>query len=284
MSDLTPSVAPLFGPKVLLEGAAGTGKTHAIGTAVDWAEANGFEVFVLFTENGLETLQGYWKDRGKEIPKSLHWHSTMTRPLALASLKDAADKVGKLSYESVTKMVDANRGGDNNAFYKILNACSDFPDDRTGQKFGSVDSWTAKRIFVIDSLSELSNAAMKMVIGNKPTAAPPDYGVAQNNLMNFIRLCTQGIPCPFIMTAHVSREKDEISGGIKLMTKAIGAAISGDIPPLFSDVVYTTREGSSFFWDTAAVNVDVKTRNLPIQAKLAPNIGQILDKWKSRTS
>ena len=272
----------LPGPKVLLEGPAGTGKTYAIGTLVDWAAAHGKEVFVLFTENGLETLLGYWTDKGKEVPTCLHYHTVHTRPLGIESLMRAADNVGKLSYESITKMSDPNRGGENNAFYKILAACSDFPDDRTGSKFGPIDKWGTERIFVIDSLSELSNAAMKMVIGNKPTAAPPDYGVAQNNLMNFLRLVTQGIRPTVLVTAHVSREQDEITGGVKLMTKAVGKALANEIPQLFSDVIYTVREGTSFYWDTAAANVDVKSRNLPIAAKQPPDVGRIMDKWTSR--
>lgn len=276
----------IIGPKVLLEGPSGTGKTFAIGTLVEWAAAQTppIEVFVLFTENGLETLQGFWRDHSKEIPANLHWHSTLTRPLGLASLMDAADKVGKLSYESITKMIDPNRGGDNNAFYGILKALSDFPDDRTGKKFGMVDKFGPDKIFVIDSLSELANACMKMVIGMKPTAAPPDYGVAQNNLMNFLRLCTQGLSCTFVMTAHVDRLQDEITGGVKLMTKSIGKAMAGDIPQLFSDVIYTVREGTSFYWDTAAANVDVKTRNLPIAAKQSPDFGIIMKKWQARNA
>ena len=274
----------LIGPKVLLEGPSGTGKTYSIGKLVDWAATKNISVFVLFTENGLETLLGYWNDAGKPIPENLHWHSTLTKPLGLAGLMDAADKVGKLSYESITKMVDANRGGENNAFYGILKACSDFPSDRTGAKFGPIDKFGTDKIFVIDSLSELANAAMKMVIGSKPTAAPPDYGVAQNNLMNFLRLCTQGLRCTFVLTAHVDRQTDEITGGIKLMTKAVGKAMANDIPQLFSDVIYAVREGTSFYWDTAAGNVDVKTRNLPIAAKQPPEFSRIMDKWTSRVS
>jgi len=273
----------LSGPKVLLEGPAGTGKTYAIGTLVDWAAKNDKQVFVLFAENGLETLLGYWKDRGLPVPECLHYCQTMTKPLGLTSLIDAADKVGKLSYENVAKMVDPNRGT-NNAFHKILTACSNFKDDRTGELFGAVDTWGTDRIFVIDSLSELSNACMKMVIGNKPTASQPDYGVAQNNLINFLRLCTQGLACTFVMTAHVNREKDDITGAIKLMTSSIGIALAGVIPQLFSDVIYTVREGNNWYWDTAAANVDVKTRNLPIQAKLPPNLGAIMDKWKARAA
>jgi hypothetical protein len=277
------NVTQLQGVNILTEGPSGTGKTYALRTLVEWCDKQQIEVFVLFTESGLETLLGAWADRNVEIPKNLHWHVMQTKPIGLAGLVSAADNVGKLTYESITKMSDPTRHL-NNAFHGILAACSNFPDDRTGTQFGAVDTWLPNRVFVIDGLTELSNAAMKMVIGNKPTAAPPDYGVAQNNLMNFLRLCTQGIPCHFILIAHVSREKDEISGGIRLMTKAIGAAISGDIPPLFSDVIYTVREGSNFFWDTASSMVDVKTRNLPIQSKLSPDYSPIMEKWKARNS
>lgn len=276
------SVRPLIGPKELLMGPSGTGKTYALGTMVDWAAKHGKEVFVLFTENGLETLAGYWADKGKPVPENLHWHQALTRPLPLKSLIDAAQKVGTLSYESITKMVDPNRGGDNNAFWKVLASCADFPDDRTGKKFGAIDSWGLDKIFIIDSLTELSNAAMKMQIGNKPTAAPPDYGVAQNNLINFLRLCTQGMPCTFVLTAHIDRDQDAVTQTTKIMVKSIGKALYGDIPPLFSDVIFTVREGDQFYWDTAAYGVDTKTRALGYKSKIVPDFGQVMDLWVKR--
>jgi len=278
---MTDATKKLSGPKVLLEGPSGTGKTYAIGKLVDWAAENNTEVFVLFTENGLETLLGYWADKGTDIPPNLHYHSTLTKPIGLASLKTAAENIGKLSYEMLTKLVDGKRS-ENNAALAIITACGDFPDDRTGLKFGPVDSWGADKIFVIDSLSELANAYMKAVIGNKPTASQPDYGVAQNSLMNFLRLCTQGCACTFVLTAHVDKQVNELTGANQIMTKAIGKAIAGDIPQLFSDVIYTVREGDKFYWDTAAANVDVKTRNLPILAKQSPDFGIIMKKWAAR--
>lgn len=280
MAD-SPTV-PLYGPNVLLEGASGTGKTHALGTLADWCQAHGKEMFVLFTENGLETLLGYWRDRGQEPPACLHWHQQLTVPLSLASLTTAADNVGKLSYEMITKMQDAQRGGENNSFWKILSSLANFKDDRTGKEFGPVDKWGMDKVLALDSLSELSNAAMKMVVGNKPSASPSDYGVAQNCLMNLLRLLTQGISTTFIMTAHVDREVDQITQTTKIMTKAIGKAIAGDIPPLFSDVIYTVREGDNFYWDTAAYGVDVKTRSLGYRSKLKPDFSTIMDIWTKR--
>jgi len=273
----------LVGPKVVLMGPSGTGKTYSLGTLADWAEANKFELAILFTENSTESFLGYFRDKGREPPPCIYWHQQLTRPLGLKSLVAMADMVGKLDYEAITKSKDFNRSGENNAFWKILGTCSKFIDDRTGKDLGAADEFPPTRIFAIDSLSELSNAAMKMVIGSKPTAAPPDYGMAQNNLMNFLRLCTQGMGCPFVMTAHVDRETDPITQATKIMIKAVGKALAGDIPQLFSDTIYTVREGDKFYWDTAAFGVDTKTRSLGYRSKIEPNFAQIFDVWVKRS-
>jgi len=273
----------LYGPKVCLMGLGGTGKTYAIGTLCDWAAKNGFEVAVLFTEQGLETLLGYFRDKNEEPPACVYWHQQSTRPISLKALMNTADNVGKLSYEALAKSVDGNRGGDNNAFFKILQSCSNFKDDRTGKELGPIDAFTSKRIFVMDSLTETSNAAMKMQIGSRPMASPGDYGVAQNNLMNFLRLCTQGMECPFVMTAHVDRETDAVTQSTKVMIKAIGKALATEIPTLFSDVIYTTREADKFYWDTAAYGVDTKTRSLGYRSKITPDFAQIMDVWAKRS-
>lgn len=275
--------APLIGPKVCLMGLGGTGKTYSLGTLADWCEKNGFELAVLFTENSTETFLGYWRDRNLEPPPCVFWHQQNTKPISLKALMATADSVGKLTYKALADSVDMNRGGENNAFYKILGSCADFPDDRTGRKLGPVDAFPLKRIFAIDSLTETGNAAMKMQIGARPMASPGDYGVAQNNLMNFLRLCTQGMSCPFVLTAHVDRETDGVTQSTKVMIKAIGKALATEIPTLFSDVIYTTREGAQWYWDTAAYGVDTKTRSLGIRSKILPDFAQIFDMWKKRS-
>lgn len=271
----------LSGPKVLLMGTSGTGKTYSLGTLADWAQSHGKTMYVLGLDQGIEALFGYWTDRGLQIPACLHWHMQFTKPLSLTQLQRAADSVGKMSYEMLTKMVDPERGA-NNAFWHILASCAKPISDRDGKEFPPVDQWDESMILAIDGLSELSNAAMKMQIGNKPTAAPPDYGVAQNNLMNFLRLCAQGSRYTFVLIAHPSREKDELTGTTKIRVATVGTAICEQIPPMFSDVIYTVREGDAFYWDTAAYGVDTKTRSLGYRSKIRPDFGQIMDLWIKR--
>jgi hypothetical protein len=283
-SALGPVTSTLDGPKILLEGPSGAGKTFSLGTLVDWAarQSPPREVFVLFTENGLETLLGFWRDRKQEVPKNLHWHVNRIPALSLESLLDGANKVGNLTYEALTKSVDYARGK-NNPWEKLLTVLTDFPDDRTGEKFGNVGTWDSSRILVNDSLSETANACMRMVIGNKPTASQPDYGVSQTNLINWLRYMTQSFKGTFVLTAHVQRQINEVTGATQLMTKSIGKALADDIPPLFSETIYTVREGTNWYWDTAAANVDTKTRYLPIASKIRPDFGQIMDKWLERS-
>lgn len=274
-------VTQLNGPKILIQGDSGTGKTYSLGTIVDWAAKHEREVFVLFIENGLETLLGYWKDRELEVPPCLHWHTVAAPSVSLDALISASKDVGLLSYEALTKKTDPNRAA-NNPYERILRVFSDFPDDRSGTKFGNVGKWDNTRILCIDSLSELAFACMKMVIGTKPTAAPPDYGVAQNNLINLLRFFTQGFAPTLVMTAHVDRLEDKISRTVKLTTKSIGHALASEIPQLFSEVLFAYREGAAWFWDTASPSAVTKTRYLPVQAKLKPDLGTIMDKWLLR--
>lgn len=283
MTEPTPAEV-LAGPKILLQGDSGTGKSYAIGTAVDWGarQTPPREVFILFTEPGLETVLGYWRDRNLPVPENLHWHVVPGATLDLAALTDAAKKVGTLTFQSLTNLVDGDRGKNNPAF-KILEALANFPCDRTGKKFGNIGTWGADKIFAIDSLSELANAYEKMTIGNKPVMAQNEYGVAQTNLLNFLRyVCGTASKFTLLMTAHLQKQVNELTGGTTLMTKAIGKAMSDDVPRLFSEVLFCYREGTNWYWDTSATNVVTKTRYLPIQSKIKPDIGVILDKWKAR--
>lgn len=290
MSDVT---LELRGPKILLEGDSGAGKTYSLGTIVDWAETNGYKVRALFTENGLETLLGYWRDpplgtsgqpirAPRPIPKCLAWHQLDDRPLGLAALTNAANQAGIMSYEALTKMQDPERSA-NNAYEKMLKVLADFPDDRTGQKLGNIGMWGSDTILLWDSLTETGNLAMKMIVGKKPTASPPDYGVAQNNLLNLLRYLTQGFDPTVVMTAHLQRQTNEVTGGMSLMVKAPGKALGDEIPPLFSEVILAKREGTEWLWDTAAVGVTTKTRYLPISGKIKPDLGQIMDRWVKRS-
>lgn len=281
-APLTPYKAPetgLSGYNVLLMGPAGTGKTRSIATLVE----EGVEVFYLALENGAESLLGYWRDEGKEVPANLHWHRLAAPQASFTEFIDAAKKINTLSFESITKLQDTNRGK-YNQFISLLEALNNFPDDRTGQKFGPVNTWGVDRALVIDGLTGLGLAAMSMVIGGKPVKNQADWGIAQDQTEKLVRMLCDACPCHFILLAHVERETDQILGGVKLMVSTLGRALAPKFPSMFSDVILATRQGTKWTWDTAALTADLKTRNLEFRSDHEPTFKKIHQTWKARAS
>lgn len=267
----------LPGTNVLLMGPAGTGKTHAIGTLVD----AGVEVFYLGLEPGLESLLGYFTDRGKEIPKNLHWHQLDAPKASFMDMLDSAQKINTMNLESLAKMSDPKRSN-HNQFIKLLEALNNFPDDRTGEKFGCVDTWKPSRALVMDGMAGLGRAAMSLVVGGKPVKNQSDWGIAMDTVERILRMLTDNCRCHFVLIGHVERETDAVLGGVKISLSALGNKLGPKINPMFSDVVLTVREGSKWTWDTGSAIADVKTRNLPVQQNLQADFGMIIKKWQSR--
>ena len=119
-------------------------------------------------------------------------------------------------------------------------------------------------------------------MGGKPVKSQADWGIAQDQIEKLIRQLTDGCRCHFVLTAHVEREVDQVFGGVKVTVSTLGRALAPKIPPMFSDVVLSYREGTKFFWSTANPQADLKARNLPIADGLAQDFKPIIEKWVSR--
>lgn len=267
----------LAGVNVLLEGPTGTGKTHALGTLAD----TGVELFLLFTESGLETTLGYWTDRGLEVPSNVYWNVLGRGSSSFEIMASAADTINRLDLQSLSKMQDVNRAK-HNQYVTLLKTLNNFTDDRTNKSFGDVHSWGPDRCLAIDSLSGLNPIVMSLVVGGKPVKSQSDWGLAMDQLEKLIRELTDGCKCHFVLTSHVEREIDNVLGGVKLTVATLGVKLAPKIPPMFSDVILTSREGDKFFWSTANSQADLKARNLPIQDHIKPDFKPIIEKWKSR--
>lgn len=263
------NVKSLPGVKVMLMGGAGSGKTHSIRTLVE----AGLEVFVLFTEPGMETLADISADK-------LHWKYIPPSAPDWADMIDSANKINTLSLKSLAEMTDINKRK-YGQFIEVLTALSNFTCDRTGQSYGAVDDWDSTRVLVVDSMSGLSIMAMNLVTGSKPVKSMSDWGIAVDNLERLTTKLCVDTKCHFVLIAHLERETDETTGAISLMASTLGKKLAPKLPRFFSDVIHVKRDGAKFSWSTASFNVDLKTRYLPIQEGLPPTFVNIIEKWKS---
>lgn len=267
----------LAGVNVLLEGETGTGKTHSIGTLVD----TGVNVHFLGLESGMESLIGYYTDRGKPIPPNLKWHLLRSKGGGFKTLAEGAKTIGELTQEALYKIQDFTRA-QNNRFLEILETLGNFVDQRTGVQCGAVDEWGPDRAIVIDGLTGLGSFAMSMVIGKKPLKSQTDWGVAQGQVERTLRMLCDQCKCHFILLAHVEREVDMVMGGVKVTVSTLGKALPPLIPPMFSDVILSERNGVKWTWSTANGLCALKTRNLAVADNIPPDFAAIINKWKSR--
>jgi hypothetical protein len=272
-----PSKSPLPGPNILLMGEGGTGKTYSIGTLVD----RGLEVFYLALESGLESLLGYWSDRDKPVPENLHWHKLAPPKMSYKDFADQALRINTINLKTLAESPDPNRHL-HNQWIALGGAMYDFPDDRTGKKFGPVDSWGPERVIVIDGMTGLCKAAMSAVTGSRPVWNPMDYQIGQKQVEGFLRMTCDNTRCWFILISHVEKEIDPVNGGLQLMVSGIGKALSPLVPPMFSDVVWCKREGTKWTWNTASSGVATKARNLPWADGLPQDFEQVYSRWQGR--
>lgn len=259
------------GTNTLLVGATGTGKTYSLRTFVE----AGITPFILCTEPGIESTLGDLP------PDKCHWHYIPPASPEWSDLLSSAQKINTLSYEALSKLgnIDKQKYVQ---FLDVLHTCNDFKCDRTGEAFGDVSTWGPNRVFVVDSLSGLNIMAMDLVVGAKPTKAMQDWMVAMDNLERFITKLVTSTKCFFVMTAHLEREHDEVTGAVSLMASTLGRKLAPRLPRFFDDVIHCKRDGDKFTWSTASLNVDLKARNLPIREGLAPSFVQIVEAWKRK--
>jgi hypothetical protein len=263
--------------KVLLEGPAGTGKTHALGTLVD----TGLEVFYLSIDSGRESLVGYYTDRQKPVPANLHWHDIETADWSFETMIAAANNTLNLTYESLTKVSDPYKS-QYNQYVKMLTALHDFPaDDLGGKKFGDASTWGTNRVLVIDSLSGVNTCVMSMVVGTKPVVSPGEWQIGMQHIEKLVKKF-MSMRCHMVLIGHVEREIDEVEGGTKITVSTLGKKLAPKLPSLFGDVIMAQRKGATWMWSTANSQSDLKTRNLPVAEGIKPDFGQIISKWESR--
>ena len=257
------------GSKTLLVGSTGAGKTHVIRTLID----AGITPFILFTEPGMRTISDLPCDKlhYKYIPPANpDWNDLLAN----------AKKINTMSFKALTQMGDMDKHK-YAQFLEVLTTMNDFVCDRCGKSFGDVSTWGTDRAIVIDSLSGLNIMAMDMVVGAKPVKAMGDWGVAMDNLERFLTKMTTGTNAHFVLTAHLEREQDEVSGAVHLMASTLGKKLAPKVPRFFDDVVLCNNKEGDFSWATTGLNVDLKWRNLPAGKALKPSFVPLIESWKS---
>lgn len=277
MSSVPQKIVP--GPKILLIGHPGDGKTDPLRTLV----AAGLKVFILFTEPGMEVLLDPRRGKVYTCAEGLHWRYIPAVNPTWAELQEAANLISNFSYQQVSEMKTGFHKERFRQFYDFITAHQNLRCDRCGQSFGAADQLQPYNewCFVEDSLSSLSLMALRLVVGSKPNAHQGEYGEAMFNLEMYINKFAYDIPSMGVMTAHIERESDEVSGGTANMVATLGRKLAPKIPRPFSDVLHARREGGTFWWSTITHGMlGLKTRHFPFSDKIPPDFRPVVEAWR----
>lgn len=290
-ANITPPQQPTQGttpprlqpPSVLLQGASGAGKTSSIVTLL----LAGIEVFVIGTEPGfVDSLIDRCRELKAPIDK-LHWTTALPATEGWDAMDEMVRVIGGNDFEGVSKLKGVGKDKTRVPAATLLSALKDFRCERDGKSYGSFTNWSDDRALVIDSLSGLSTIAWYLTVGYKPTGAPGEWNIAMNFIEGLLMKINSDRKCYFILTAHIEKEMDEITGVQRVMTSTLGRKLAPKIPRFFGEVVYAVRtiganNQPTFTWSTVDRNADLKNRVLPVSSALAPDFKQVVEGHKQR--
>jgi hypothetical protein len=264
------------GPKVILQGEPGVGKTHAIRTLIE----SGLNVFVVFTEPGIEVLADQRKGKLYSCSEGLHWYYVPPVSPSFTSLQNAANLMNKFGFAELAKMAPTDRD-QFRGYFEVIGILANLKCQRCGKTFGAADHLEPydKWCVVQDSLSSLSIMALNCLVGSKPAVHEGEWGVAMFNLERLINKFAYDVRCMMVLTAHIEPEPSGIGGGVENMVATLGKKLAPKIPRPFSDVIHAYREGDKFWWSTTSPLMKLKTRNLPLSGQIPPTFKPIVTAW-----
>ncbi len=261
------------GPKVLLLGPPGSGKTTAIVTALQ----AGLKTYVIFTEAGQSALMKALSVHkvSEEEKKNLFFAYVKPGGSSFKVLKEQADKVNKAS--EFGKMEGGSRTN-YNQLVQVMQLCANFID-QNGVEHGGIDTFKADRAVFIDGLSGLSDMAMKLTIGAKPVPTLQDWGVAIKQVDDFVKQFAN-IDAMVCVIAHVAMERDEVSGKVLQYPNTLGKQLGPTLGRHFNEVIKTSfDETNGATWATLDKNADLKATYLPHKVGMKADFKQIVDGW-----
>lgn len=280
LSELTPNEIEKLsrGTKTLEIGDPGSGKTTSL---VTFLEAE-IPLFVLGTDPGFEESI-VDAARAKGLPlRDLHYMYIAPAAGSFSTLRETTATINMMGYADLAVMKNGIRPLEYTQFLNLYDAASNFKCDRTGQEFGPIDEFPKNAAVALDSLTGLNKMAMQNFVGGKPMLHEGEWMVVQNSEESFINLCCSNLKCFFVLTAHVQKNYNELTGIPEFSVDATGKKLGPRIPYMFSDFVVAEKRGRKFVWSTELEGYHLKQRALPISNDLEPSFVQIVEVWQKR--
>jgi hypothetical protein len=258
-------------------GETGSGKTDSLLTVIE----AGLELFVLVTEpTGAESLIDSCERRKLDISK-LHYAIVPPTARTIDALLAQATLVASNDFEGLAKLKPVGNRRDSQ-WFKMLHNIKNFHCDLTDKDFGDVTTWDDSRCIAIDSLSGISIMAADLVKGDKPSMHQGEWGAGMSMIETLCHTLSSSQKCMYIMTSHMDREPNELTGGTQITVSTMGRKLAPKLPRFFSEVIMSYQSNGKFLWKTSDPSAALKKRALPLGSDLAPSFVPIIEAHRRR--
>jgi len=260
-------------------GPTGAGKTSSLVTLA----LQGIEVFVIVTEpTGVDSLYDAW-ERTKADINLLHYATVPPVSPGWGALKDMGVRINAMSYKDLSELKSGIGKEHQKQYPKLLSNLENFHDERTGTDFGDVTTWGASRALAVDSLSGISLITLQHTVGFKPSPHQGEWGIAMSATEMLLLKLSSDCQCFFVLTSHIEKEPDEITGMAKVGVSTLGRKLAPKIPRFFSEVVRARKDPTGkFLWATLDGEADLKNRALPSSTGFPQDFAPIVEAYKRR--
>lgn len=228
--------------KCLLIGSSGTGKTGALTSLA----AAGYKLRILDFDNGLETLKQFVLHECKDKIDNIEYRTLRDKRTA----GPTGSIITPTAFMEALKMLDRWK-------YKSGNETIDL---------GSPAKWGPDCVFVLDSLSFMSDAAYNFREPMVPRSSNGKfdvraaYGDAQDAIENVLaQLNSDQFETNVVVIAHI-KYMEQADGTTKGFPVTVGSALSPNVPTYFNTVAQcvTNPGGNRVIQTTATAMIDLK--------------------------
>jgi hypothetical protein len=263
----------------ILQGHVGGGKTRSLLTLLPEYEDERGRVH---KGAGLTTLTipmepGYQHIFGKHgCAQGLHTHYHLPSGVDWDTISVYVKLLRDMSLKDVQDVQDPKKR-QYTGFAELFDVCKNYVCDGCGKEFGPINELDDSHAVCLDSLSPLSVLVTQAVCGGKPVPSRPEYFGMLGFALSFLRLLFQATKCSVVLTAHIDRELDPVTGESTLTLDTIGQRLVKQIVKMPDELVTAYEEDGQYYWSNLRGRTGqvVKHRALPLSDRLDPSFRQI---------
>lgn len=263
---------------ILLQGDIGTGKTTSFRTLLpSYTDESDIRhtglglnrVAVITLEPGIEASLGP-NLCTQQAHVGIHVHNIPPLDIDWGVIRKYAVLLNTLSLTKVLETNDPDKGK-YRQFLEIFDALADFTCDLCGENLGDVAEWDENAAICLDSLTGLTTVARQLVVGGKPILSQPEYNPVMNMIENFMMLFWGKTKCWAILTAHIDREVEPLTGATSVTVHTIGQKLAPRLVKMPDEIIMSSVDDRGrISWANVTPGVVTKRRRLPRSTDMEP--------------